>query len=434
MFCENCGTKCNEDDKFCTGCGNALTAPPKLNSERLQNPYISQQTYQPMSDYKEYQENTKQNPEKSKKISPLVPVIVLELILLLTALYFAFHILKDSFSMENTSKQYFISLVNGDYDKAYSLLNIDRAKENEFINSQTFKTYMKNSDLSKVENYKYDKNFEKTDGVNKSKEGDNLRNTRITYSNKDEETEISFEIELIKAKQKKLLFFDNWKINSEKMIAKSYQIDVLEGTRLKIDKIDVPEKYKTEENGIYSYIIPGIFIGNHQVEILKEGAQTLKTKINVSQNDDQSSLLNLLLAKDATENLEELTVKNMKLIYENALDSKDFQALTSIFVPDETLSESIKQSYRNLVFNFNETQFKVEKVDFYNINTTINSDKNMVHISYDYKLYYTYTDPLSEEILQESYEGNNNADIYFQNIKGNWLQTGFYFPNFNDIY
>lgn len=465
MFCENCGAEYNRNDKFCGSCGHPLEpapvgqpeaaqqlpsssyvdTPPESNytqnSENTQEPYrpdrseIYQQPYPNTQGYSGYQSMGNQSLPVRKKTSPFVPIIVFEVLLLVGLLYFAFRSFQESYGPENVSKRYFVSMVNGDYQKAFSMLNIDKDSQSEFINPDSFRTYVKSMGLSKVANFKYDKNYSKDYLFEKDKKNDISRRALITYVNKGETSERSYELNLIKNDKKKFLLFDNWNISFQNMICDNVKVDVSEGAELKIDGIKVSESFLGEtEYGVDSYYIPSMFAGSHHFEVTKDGMEPEAMDMEIYGDGNNVSIYNRYLTKKEAEKLENLVVDNMKLVYESALDEKDFRAVQSIFLGNHEYEDEIKYRYDDLVTNLNGSYRTVEKIEFDNIVTTMRLDNASVYLSYDYKLYYTYTNSWTGEILQDTAEGNNTAEINFLKMNGQWLQSDFGYPGFSNMW
>ena len=341
-------------------------------------------------------------------------------------IYFLVPYIFDNFSAEHKAKQYFVALVNEDYDSVYSLFNINTEDDKNFLlKKDGIKQYRASVGLTDVLNYKVNDN----DSFWKMDKGDDIRKeVVISYTNRGDSKEHTFTVNLVKESAKKYYIFDDWSIDYVGIAASNVKINVAEGAKVKVDDVEIPEKYLTtgEVPGDSTYTIPIIFTGNHKIEVSKDGLETLKRNETVTGNNDNISLDDMRLSKDTAEVLEELAINNMKSVYLAALNGDSFDKIKDIFVQDEDSLTSIKAQYDELAQGLNNDSRHVTKIDFTSVKTDIDVTEPVVTKTVFYQIYFSYYyrpwfgDP-------EWKDSNNTGSMYirteFKYVDGKWLQT-----------
>ena len=341
-------------------------------------------------------------------------------------IYFLVPYIFDNFSAEHKAKQYFVALVNEDYDSVYSLFNINTEDDKNFLlKKDGIKQYRASAGLTDVLNYKVNDNspFWKMD-----KDDEIRKEVVISYTNRGDSKEHTFTVNLVKESAKKYYIFDDWSIDYVGIAASNVKINVAEGAKVKVDDVEIPEKYLTtgEVPGDSTYTIPIIFTGNHKIEVSKDGLETLKRNETVTGNNDNISLDDMRLSKDTAEALEELAINNMKSVYLAALNGDSFDKIKDIFVQDTDSLNLVKAQYDELAQGLNNDSRHVTKIDFTSANTEIDVTEPVVTKTVFYQIYFSYYyrpwfgDP-------EWKDSNNTGSMYirteFKYVDGKWLQT-----------
>lgn len=419
MFCENCGTECSDKQVFCENCGAKLSVsdtPFFEESKPVQPSYIQ------AGNQVEYNTN---NPMPKKSLSKSAVIVITELLILFGMLYFLVPYIKHKFSAEHKAEQYFVALANGDYDKVYSLFNIDQNEEkNMLLNKDSLKYYRDYQGMSDILNYKVSEN---ESGI--SNKNDLRKEVEISFTDKESSGEHYFSVNLVKEADKKFFFFDNWRVDYTNIIASDIRVDILKDAKLKIDGKEIPEEYKIDEGSVdrTTFIIPKLFIGKHELEAAKNGMDTLRIDRDILYGNDIISMENMLLSKEAVDNLQVLAVDNMKRIYTAAANGDSFDKIKEIFVTDEESLSSIKQSYESLVNAFNNDSQIIKKFNISKVDTEINTDRSIVFKTFSYNVEYSkyYTSWFSDPEWKDGESTDSqSSSTEFVNIGGKWLQTG----------
>lgn len=367
------------------------------------------------------------NAKPKKGILGVVTFLFLELIVLGAMIYFLVPFIFGNFSAEHKAKEYFVALVNEDYDSVYSLFNINSSDEKNFLlKKDGLKQYRASMGLTDVLNYKVNDDnksfwkFEKSDDIRKE--------VVISYTNRGDSNEHYFTVNLVKESAKKYYIFDEWSIDYVGIASSNVKINVLEGAKVKVDDIEIPEKYSSKGQliGGTTYTIPMIFAGKHKIEVSLGGMETLKLTETIKGNNDTLFFDDMRLSKETAEELQELAITNMKSVYLAAINNESFDKIKDIFVQDEETLKSIKTLYEELAQGLNNDSRHVTKIDFNTVNTEINSTEAVVTKSVTYQIYYSYyyTPWFGDPEWRDS---NNMGNLYirseFKYVDGKWLQT-----------
>lgn len=399
---------------------------PAVNNQQSEpSPVVNNQQAQPSPAVNNMQPQ-KNNGKRKKGIFGVIKFLFLEIIILGAMIYFLVPYIFGNFSAEHKAKQYFVALVNEDYDSVYSLFNINTEDDKNFLlKKDGIKQYRASAGLTDVLNYKVNDNspFWKMD-----KDDEIRKEVVISYTNRGDSKEHTFTVNLVKESAKKYYIFDDWSIDYVGIAASNVKINVAEGAKVKVDDVEIPEKYLTtgEVPGDSTYTIPIIFTGNHKIEVSKDGLETLKRNETVTGNNDNISLDDMRLSKDTAEALEELAINNMKSVYLAALNGDSFDKIKDIFVQDTDSLNLVKAEYDELAQGLNNDSRHVTKIDFTSVNTEIDVTEPVVTKTVFYQIYFSYYyrpwfgDP-------EWKDSNNTGSMYirteFKYVDGKWLQT-----------
>lgn len=419
MFCENCGTEYSDKQLFCEKCGAKLPVSHKSVFE--ENKPV-QQSYVSAGNRVKYNNN---NTLPKKSLSKPTVIVITELLILLGMLYFLVPYITHKFSAEHKAEQYFVALANGDYDKVYSLFNIDQNEEkNILLNKDGLKYYRDYQGVSNILNYKVNKN--ETDTSNKN---DLRKEVEISFTDKESSGEHYFSVNLVKEADKKFFFFDNWRVDYANVTVSDIRVVTLKDAKLKIDGKEIPEKYEADEGSDENstFIIPKLFIGRHKLEATKSGMDTLTVNTDILNGNDTISMENMLLSKESVDKLQELAVDNMKKIYTAAANGDSFDKIKEIFVADEESLSNIRQSYERMVNVFNSDSQIIKKFNISKVDTEINTDRAIVMKTFSYNVEYSkyYASWFSAPEWKDGENtGNQSSSTEFVNVGGKWFQTG----------
>lgn len=368
MFCSECGTKNENGSLFCESCGHKL------------------------------EENVPKK-EINKKNS-IVKYIVIGVILLLIGGYL---FIDSIFSPKKVAEGYFESLVNYDVNKLYGYLDLE---ESEFTTKKIFKELTKiDSENEKIDvvNYSLEK-------VEKSKDGMSATAT-FKYLLEGEKESETYTINLVKSKDKKLLLFDNWKINTEDYeIIKNYEFRVPTGSELTIQGIKVDKKYRKEsEDDIDKYVIPSLFSLNYDIKVKMPIGITIEENISINNYSNYKFDFDEHNISDKDKQKIFRAVKtSLENLYYNAKDKKTWDEVKSLFEYKDGDVSKVESTYNSLVNTFTNSTSTLNSISFTKIDlSSASMNKNgelylSVKVTYDFSLSYQSGDETK----------TNNSDDY----------------------
>lgn len=352
MFCPKCGKKNKKSAEFCEFCGEKIEEDTKTKTKVTK---------------------TKPTKEIDKKTKNIIIIIIA----LLVVLVGGYLILENNYKPSKVAEDYFNALMNNDTDKLYDYLGVTKG---EFTTKKIFKEVYE-GEKNKIINQTITSENITADGLNAT--------VTIKYNVEGSSSAKTKTINLAKDKSNKMLIFDNWKISeNSSLYIKDYTISVHKGSKVKLEGVTVPSKYKTKTTDNYdTYKIPAIFKGTYDVTITLKNGLDLTSELNV--NSYSTTLSNIELAKDKQSDLEKTIKENIETLYKNAIEGKEFSDFKKDFEytnSDLDKLESAYSSFASSIKSSSLTEFTVKKVEVKNL--SINSDNNLyvkANIEYSYK-------------------------------------------------
>lgn len=421
MYCQNCGKENEDTAKFCVFCGSKIDELSEIETigagMREQGSEI-QPTAQPCLAPAEQAQEFKA--PKMPKLSKGALILIGEAVAVVAVAIGLVQVAKNSCSPEQVAKQHFVKIANQEWDKVYDEMGW---KESTFITRENYRKVHEQPVVKDVRDYRVDDtvdNLEKLFGE-QGRDCDAL--VEIYYEKKDSQDEQLYQVKM-KKDGKKWLFFPKYRVISQDEIAKDVGFFIPEGAKLMIDGIEVTNEYKVEEeeDGDY-YRIPEIFAGNHTIEITKEGYEPQKEERELYTGTEVSASGNMQYTEEVRRELIRLAGEDMKKIYAAATSGKNFNAIKDLFT--EEVQDDMEESYNYLMKNLNEdTYHNMKKIEFKNIEGSIEPGYSSVDISLEYKVTYTYEDWFDNNKKKEGVEeGDANGYFNFEQQDGKWLLT-----------
>lgn len=360
MFCGECGTKNEKGAQFCENCGKRMEVEKTTTKE----PLVKEK--QPMS----------KKTKTTIAIVSTVAVVIIGLCIFLGTLA----------NPKNIAEKLFKATTNYDFDTIYGFLDVEKS---EFTTKEMFKNIMsrevEDGDKPEVINYTVSNPILSEDKMTAT--------VTITYLLKDSSDSNTFDVKLIKAKDKKWLFFDNWKVVMGGMdIAKNYEIQVAKGSKVAVEGIEIGEQYlnkdsSTEQMDVYK--MPAMFEANYNVKIELPMGITKEDKMRVR---NESYYKYRLSVSDLTEadksKLTSISKTNLETLYNGVKDQKSFDDIKSSFDYEEADLSKLKNDYETLVKNIGTS---LTSIDFTEVTLSDISIKSNGNIELYLKAKYNYT-------------------------------------------
>ena len=371
MFCAECGTKNENGAQFCENCGH------KLEVETVT-------TQTSVAPGKSFSTKIKEMSTKNKIIAGVITIV-------LVALIVVYFILNNMTKPETIAEKYFNAVMSYDADTVYSFLDV---KESEFTTKEMFKKISENEiddeDIPKVVNYTVGEPRTSTDGLSTT--------VTITYVLDGDDDSDTADIKLVKAKEKKWLFFDNWKVNvSGTDTVKGYKIKVMKDSKVTVEGTEVNKKYIDEKESSDSYDVysmPAMFGTYYDIVINLPIGIEVEDSMYVSEGSTYTYRFSSSdLTDEMEEKIESAVKNNLQTLYNGVKDKKTFDDIKSSFEYKGSDLSDLKDVYEDLASDISDsiTLTKVEFKDASISNISINDDGNLyvsAKVTYDYSLTY----------------------------------------------
>lgn len=354
MFCPECGKKNENGAQFCEHCGAKIAEESKVVLPK-----------------------TPRKPMKKKTIVIISIVSALVVILVVGGI-----VLSSNFKPSKIAVNYFVALMNNDTNKIYDYINVP---DSEFTTKKMF-TEVVDTEKEDLLNYKIVSEEKSTDGLSAQ--------VKISYTLEGDKTPLTTTIYLVKDKKNKLLIFDNWKISDgSSLVEEDYDITVYKGATVKLEGVEVPEKYKEESisQRYDTYVIPAIFKGEYDAEVtLKNG---LKTKSVLDTTGYDSSLTDFELSENEEKELTSSIKDYVSKLYKAALEGKSFDDIKKDYEYKGSDLDELEKAYKSFassIKNSGLTKYSLKDVEIsrYSINTegylyvTVNTEYDYTVKSY----------------------------------------------------
>lgn len=365
MFCSECGTKNENGSAFCEKCGHKLEAE------------------------KETKKVVKKVVKNKKPMSKGKKVLICAIVVVVAALIGAYMYIGSLFKPEKIAVKYFKAYMDKNVNALCDTISLD---ESDFVNKKLLKESFKDLEKVKIANYK----------AEKQQNNDSLSTTvTIKYVEEGSSKERTANIRLVKNKNKKWLFFDNWSVDSDELIVNDYTLSVPKDAEVTINGISLSDKYKKDAYSSYydSYTIPSILKGEYEIIANVGSGIKLSGKLEVKNSYSSFSYNGLKLEEKTKETIEKELKEKLKTMYDGTVNDKSFDDIKESF--SEDYRDDFENTYNNLknyvitdykkLKEFNITDLKVGSYSFSGDELRVN-----VQIKYDYKIEYKSGDETKE--------------------------------------
>jgi len=372
VFCEECGTKNENNAAFCEKCGH------KMLETKINNSTIKKEK--------------KQMTKKSK--------IIIGISFIVFALLIGSYIYLSSLcNPETVAKNYFKAYAANDAKTMYNILDLDNST---FVNKKTFVEKINNNNELKISNYKV-KKVEKTDLIT---------SVTITYVEEGSSFKKTIKINLTKNKNKKWLLFDKWTVDKSKYVTKDFEVYVPKGSSLKIDGNKIDKKYKTTEDSIFDsfdeYKIPEMLNFEYNLLVTLKSGIEVSSKMNVYGGSyPYYKLATVELSKKANETLEKDLNEKIQSFYTAALENKSFEDIKDSY--SEDAQTDIEEDFNEMKSAMNNEDEKITKMELTELkisDVTIGNDG----IDIDANIKYKYTVSYKEDNKTKTFDSEEVDD------------------------
>lgn len=403
MFCQKCGCQNAGDAVFCRKCGTSL-----------EQDELDQWLDSVMPEKKQLNLDVlKKVVQPRKTIQKWIFVLAGEIILSVVLLFSFFQKMSGLFRAETIAEHYFVALANGEWEEAYSMLELE---EGEFTGKEAYCTYFENNSLPPITAYSMQ-------GENQN--GTLGKNVTILYRERGASSDMVYQISLNKQIKNKYIFFENWTVSTESFLSKAVPVTVPHGAAVSIEGIPLREAYLSEtENGLDSYSIPAMFTGQHQIEVSMPGMETVKEVFDAGW--DGYYLYNMQISQDTLQELLGQAEMDMQKIYMAAFQRTAFEEISDLFVADGEKTAEIESSYNSLIKEMTGNEYyQVETLDMTSlVGEAYGSAEEgicaVVNVSFEYRILYSYLDSWENVRKSDTYNSEDELSFYYVLENGRW--------------
>jgi len=371
MFCEECGTKNRKNANFCKECGAKIN---KNETELLEKNevIVSKPTY------KEIGPSQKKNKSFGKKKVLIILLIIVMLVFIAATLIFA-----NSLKPKMVAQKYFVALMEEDGDILYKYLGV----ENKGITSKKIFEEVYDNESEDLLNYKVVNESITTSGLEAS--------VVIEYTLEDSVKTNEKRIELVKDKEKILLFFDKWIIaDKSSIVVNDNNLKVPKGATVKLENIIIDKTYIDSESkkDYDNYVIPQMFQGEYDAVVTLKNGIVLTSDVKIG-NSGVTDLLSLKTSESVENELEKKLGSTIDSLYASAIDNKKFDSISEEYKYENGDLSKLEKSYNDFEDSLSDNlkKFKVTEIDIASCEVTAEGYLSVsAEVEYDYTVTYSF--------------------------------------------
>lgn len=390
MFCPECGKKNEEGVNFCEHCGAKIKEPKKVKA--------------PKKDKKPLKKSTK-----------ILIGIISAVVIIVIAFFLIF---SSKYDPKSIAEGYFLAAAEKDADKLYQYMDVENS---DFTSKKVFKKVIESDEKTELLNYTVGTVQKSSDGLSAT--------VPITYTLKGDSNSSTMSIHLVKDKQNKLLFFENWQVSSDdSMITTDYQITTFKDSTVTLEGVKVDKKYldkKSSTDDYDVYVLPAIFDATYDVTVTLENGIKLQDEISVGSYGD-SNLTKLEVSDDIKEAIEKIAPKTIESLYKSAMDKKAFKDIKKDYEYKGSDLSDLEDNYDSFMDSISEqglTKFTVKtaKVDSAEL-----TDDGYIRVTVDTEYEYTVKRSFLGDDKENSDTTEDTMYLTFDYSGNNYKLVDFY--------
>lgn len=428
MFCPECGEKAQDDDVFCGNCGTRIQeeiqnkVPEPLTEEMPPAPPITEEPEEPSPLQQQYQQ-IQQIPKKARsKRKKIILAEIFIVIVIAAGWYFA---AQQVTKPQRIAENYFKAVMNADWETVYASSGFP---DSEFLSKEQFLNTNAGKKPLTLANYK-----SKT-GTGSFGTEDSLTGTvSIEYYLDGEASPKSYDITLIRQKEKALLFFPKWEISPEEWIAEGFKLHVSKGAAATVDGMLLNESYIDREirllhnNDVYR--IPKLFVGTHHIKVELKNYEDWEEEYTVAGDQAEFYCSGMQFKESVKTELIEKAGDAVKSFYQAGMEEKSFDEIKNRFNPESGVQSDMKKRYRRFasslapdsqglgIISLNLTDFTGDAEAF-----TLDDGLGVeVMLDCDYYYTYSYEDFWYRKVKQKERNGSCTSYLTFIYQDNQWM-------------
>lgn len=364
MFCPECGTRNEDDARFCAACGTSLVEfqtqqepmfQPQYQQASQGQPYQQApqgQPYQQTPQGQPYQQAPQQQyqpPRPPKKPVPKALIaVVFECLLAIGLIVGIVLTLNNKFSPESVALKYWKAVMAHEWGQAYDCCEFP---DNDLLTKQMYVNVSAADNSGAPLQYK----SVRVEKENNWTAGDSDTNDRnagsyvIRYMVKGSASEETDYLTLVKTGKKKFLFWDEWKVTSSDSWSQDVYFEIPVGATLKLNGVEVTDADVTEDAYGQYLTIPYLFTGSYQMEVEGPGMEPYRANTYVDYYGCEDSYVSLRPSTETVKSVMAQAEADFKTIMDSALAGADFSTIENLFSEDMIANEGALDEYEDLL-------------------------------------------------------------------------------------
>lgn len=426
MFCEKCGAQIEDGALFCEACG-AKVQEEQPAMEVPKQPQIAQTVMQqavpPVMPQAAVPVVPKQPMSKSLKI------LLIEVALLVVAVFAFYKIGEKTFAPETVANQYFMAESKGDWNMVFSMMDLPSST---MLTKEMFIQSVEENELKDITNYKV------TESASSMRTEDSLLKTfECEYMPTGGSYMNTETIQLVKQKNKKWLFFDCWKVSPSSQLVENYVINIPADAEATLEGVSLDEiagKPDISEKGVKKYTLPKAFPGKYELVVKAPYRMDYVEDINVSPYNSVY-VNNMQIEENILDTVAPQCNELVQKIYENAINGVEYTTFCGTLGDSTTGQFDATYYYQNKMERLsnrdNEEYYEVTIPEIeYSYNGTYNNYDNgnlQIEISARFTANYRgstiWTDwwtNKTQKVPMENWYSDEYANIRLELVNGQW--------------
>lgn len=330
---------------------------------------------------------------------------------------------------KRTAKLFVKLIENGDYIKAYNLLE---APQSEFLTLAAFCTALEeyeNSAVCRIEAEDISKTAALTDS----------KRVKVNYTLKNGNV-LTAQLKLKESADKYMLFFEKYRVCSdENMIARNVLLRMPKGVAVRINNVLLdetyePELYKDSASAYVIYELPYAFIGKVGLLISGDNIETCESVIKINGSGEVIYFNpQTLKTKDTVfGELKARAVSDLQKIIAAGVENKPFNSISDI--TDDKYIEAVYLNYTKYVLNALHSNFKsytgmeasnIRAVPAFGGYMADAFGNQVVQIKLSYDLKGTYVYGSLTDLSRQAAGSTSSSYISYSYDNGSWVISDF---------
>ena len=310
---------------------------------------------------------------------------------------------------EAVAERYCKAYIQENWKKAGRLSDLP---ENGYVTQDEYVSYMKKNAVTGISGYEIKETKENRQTEIES--GGKQRAFTVAYKTEDNKEKTKT---LIVQKQKKrtLLFFTDWKVSSDEIVANDFNLYLPAGSKAWIDDIKLTEDYKLKDDSdnLEQYKV-SLLEGEHKIKVKVPCFRMYRSGFRASDKGN-ATISKMKISENGKKKFNRKMQDILNAYVKAAKAGKSFSEVAELFEKDSSCKKENKEFYNDLKKQLSSEDgyvTKEVKLDNYEGKYVISGVTGVVRgtLSYDYKVTFKEENKDESRSVSETGDGVEDAD------------------------